>query len=266
MFNYILTDTTFTGVTKNNRTITVHSNNTNWADLMEAIKREDWDMVEVVTDRTTAINKFGEGKVEVVDGVVYFQGKQLHNTITERIMRMIKEGFNVGPMVSFLENLMENPSYRSIQDTYRFMEHNSLPITSDGHFLAYKRVTADFKDSHTGTFDNSVGSTVTMERRDVEDNPDVTCSSGLHFCSIGYLSHFYGDNIVILKISPANVVSIPTDYDNAKGRCCEYEVVGIHQHGTNTDTLSDTSVNDNYDDAYDEGYSDAMRNYDINSW
>ena len=30
---------------------------------------------------------------------------------------------------------------------------------------------------------------------------------------------------MILKINPANVVSIPSDYDNAKGRCCEYEVI-----------------------------------------
>jgi hypothetical protein len=31
---------------------------------------------------------------------------------------------------------------------------------------------------------------------------------------------------MILKISPADVVSIPTDYNGAKGRCMRYEVVG----------------------------------------
>jgi hypothetical protein len=30
---------------------------------------------------------------------------------------------------------------------------------------------------------------------------------------------------MILKINPADVVSIPTDYDGAKGRCMKYEVV-----------------------------------------
>jgi hypothetical protein len=29
----------------------------------------------------------------------------------------------------------------------------------------------------------------------------------------------------MIKINPKDVVSIPTDYDNAKGRCCEYVVV-----------------------------------------
>ena len=53
-----------------------------------------------------------------------------------------------------------------------------------------------------------------------------TCSYGLHFCSEGYLRHFGGDRVVILKINPRDVVSIPTDYNNTKGRCCRYEVIG----------------------------------------
>lgn len=31
---------------------------------------------------------------------------------------------------------------------------------------------------------------------------------------------------VIVKINPRDVVSIPTDYDNSKGRACRYEVIG----------------------------------------
>ena len=31
---------------------------------------------------------------------------------------------------------------------------------------------------------------------------------------------------MILKINPADVVSIPTDYNNSKGRTCRYEVIG----------------------------------------
>ena len=71
---------------------------------------------------------------------------------------------------------------------------------------------------------------------------------------------------MILKINPADVVSVPTDYNNSKGRCCKYTVVGIHQYGEDTDTLSESPVNDDYDNGFDDGYSDAMRNYDINSW
>jgi len=86
-------------------------------------------------------------------------------------------------------------------------------------------VRSDFTDCHTGKFDNSPGQVVTMPRNEVNEDKDQTCSSGLHFCSLSYLSSFYGDKVVILKINPRDVVSIPSDYNNAKGRCCRYEVI-----------------------------------------
>lgn len=253
---YILTSTTFTGVTTDNRTITISSSNAHWNSLLYAVRDKDWDLVEEIADMPKAINKYGLGQITVVDGVIYYQDTEVHNTVTERIVRMMGEGFDVDPMLRFLENLMDNPSNRSVRDLYRFLEHNSLPITSDGHFLAYKYVTDDFKDCYSRTKDNSVGSTVSMERRDVEDNPDVTCSSGLHFCSIDYLGGG-GQNVVILKINPADVVSIPTDYNNAKGRCCRYKVVGVHAEKGREDTLSQSAVNTAYDEGYDAGFEDA---------
>lgn len=269
--DYILTKTTFTGVTDESRTVTMSSSNTNWDKLYEAIIEGDWYSVEELCDLPTAINNYGQGKITVKGGVVYYEGNSVHNSMTSRILDMMHEGIDIQPMLMFLQNLLDNPSNRSIKDLYRFMEHNSLPITSDGYFLAYKRVTADFKDSYSNTYDNSVGQTVEMKRRDVEDNPDVTCSSGLHFCSIGYLSHFHGANIVILKINPSDVVSVPTDYENSKGRCCKYQVVGVHQYDDKTDTLSSSPVNNDYDhysedegDAYDQGYYDAVVNE--NGW
>jgi len=109
---------------------------------------------------------------------------------------------------------------------YGFLEKNRLPITGDGHFLAYKKVRDNFMDVYTGTMDNSVGKFVEMERNQVNDDKNQTCSAGLHFCSESYLNHFGGERTVIVKINPRDVVSIPTDYDNAKGRACRYEVIG----------------------------------------
>jgi len=74
--------------------------------------------------------------------------------------------------------------------------------------------------------DNSPGTIVEMERNQVDDNKDQTCSTGLHFCGMSYLSCFGGDRTVIVKINPADVVSIPSDYNEAKGRACRYEVIG----------------------------------------
>jgi hypothetical protein len=74
--------------------------------------------------------------------------------------------------------------------------------------------------------DNSIGMIVEMERNEVDDNRDNTCSSGLHFCSESYLKSFGGARTVIVKINPRDVVSIPSDYNDAKGRACRYEVIG----------------------------------------
>jgi hypothetical protein len=255
--DYIMTATTFTGVTSDDRTITVDHRNANWSLLKTAVRDKDWSLVEDLADMAKAVTDFGQGKIVVQDGVIFFEGVAVHNTVTERIIRMMSEGFDVTPMVLFLENLMENPSNRSIADLYRFLEHNALPITGDGCFLAYKMVNDDFTDARTGEMDNSVGATVEMPRRDVEDNPDVTCSTGLHFCSVDYLSSHWGSTIVILKVNPADVVSIPTDYNNAKGRACKYQVVGVHQEGHDHDSLADSVVNEDYDAGYEDGYEDG---------
>ena len=120
---------------------------------------------------------------------------------------------------------MENPSKRAVDELYGFLEKNDLPITPDGQFLAYKKVRHDFKDCHTGTMDNSPGQVVSMERNQVCEDKDLTCSYGLHFCGMSYLRHFGGDKTVIVKINPRDVVSIPSDYNEAKGRACRYEVI-----------------------------------------
>lgn len=178
-------------------------------------------------DIATAVEDFGEGRVTVEHGVVMYDGNALHNTMTNRIMDMMREGFNIQPMLLFLENLMENPDYRAVNELYGFLEKTDLPITANGCFRAYKMVTADYKDHHTGKFDNSIGAVVEMRRNLVNPDKETTCSDGLHFCSQGYLS-FYGSGgrTVIVEINPRDVVSIPVDYNNAKGRCCRYTVVG----------------------------------------
>jgi hypothetical protein len=142
------------------------------------------------------------------------------------MIEMLQEDFPVAPLVNFMENLMQNPSMNSVNELYGFLEKNNLPITSDGHFLAYKKVRENYLDCHSGTMDNSVGKIVEMERNQVDDVADRTCSTGLHFCSEDYLNHFGGERIMIVKVNPRDVVSIPSDYNRSKGRACRYEVVG----------------------------------------
>jgi len=195
--------------------------------IVDALKAQDWDSLRDLIEPRKAIVDFGSGHVSIDGNQVMWNGLPFHNALATRMIEMYREGFPIDPMVRFMENLMDNPSKRSVDQVYGFLEKNSLPITEDGHFLAFKRVREDYLDIHSGTIDNSVGQVVEMERNLVDDNPDSHCSTGLHFCSESYLGSFGSSNqpVMILKINPADVVSIPTDYNGAKGRCMRYEVV-----------------------------------------
>ena len=194
--------------------------------VLDAIKKQDWAQVKEVIEPKKIIVSYGRGNVSVQNGELLWKGKIMHGYLASKIVGMLQEGLPIDPLVNFMHNLMSNPSKRAIDELYGFLEKGAMPITPDGYFLAYKKVRANYFDVHSGTMDNSVGKIVEMERGEVDDDKDRTCSAGLHFCSRSYLNHFGGERIVIVKINPRDVVSIPSDYNDAKGRACRYEVIG----------------------------------------
>jgi hypothetical protein len=213
----------------NNKPHTITTSHISYEKIKQAIKNSDWASIEKLVDPVKQVINYSNGNVTVVGDVVCWQGRPLHGTLVTRIVQMLKDEFPVDPLVNFIDNLMQNPSKRAVTELYSFLEVGNLPITPDGHFLAYKRVKANYTDIYTGEMDNSVGSIVEMARNDVDEDKDRTCSSGLHFCSEAYLSHSYVSSseypTMILKINPRDVVSIPSDYNNTKGRACRYEIL-----------------------------------------
>jgi hypothetical protein len=185
-------------------------------------------MVKSVVDPAKEILAYGAGHVAIQGSKVFYKEREMAGVLTSRLIEMYQDGFPVEPLILFMENLMANPSKRAVEELYGFLEKGNLPLTPDGHFLAYKKVRKDFLDIHSGTMSNAPGSVVEMERNSVDDNMNNTCSTGLHFCSKEYLNHFGGSDsrTVILKINPRDVVSIPADYNATKGRTCRYEVIG----------------------------------------
>lgn len=209
-----------------NKSHTISKTHITYQKVLDAIKAQDWDLVKDIIEPKKVVLNYGKGNVSIQGEELFWKGKPLHNTMTTRMITMLQEGFPIEPMVNFMENLYQNPSKHSVDELYNFLEKSQLPITPDGHFLAYKKVRDNYTDCHTGTMDNSVGKIVEMERNEVDDDRNRTCSTGLHFCSLGYLGHFGGTRIMIVKINPRDVVSIPSDYDDTKGRACRYEVIG----------------------------------------
>lgn len=205
---------------------TINPSHLNYKKILKAIKKQKWEKIPKLLEVVESIKSYANGAVTIEGNSLYFNGEQLNSYLSNKIIKMYKEGFDIDPLTAFLQNLNMNPSSTAVSELYQFLEKGNLPITPDGHFLAYKKVQNDYKDCYTGTIDNSVGQIVEMPRNQVDDNRFNHCSSGLHFCSLDYLNHFSGSRIVVVKIHPKDVVSIPDDYDFTKGRCCRYEVVG----------------------------------------
>lgn len=170
------------------------------------------------------------GVVSVTNDAVLYNGEKVSNVLTQRILDMVGQGFDVSPWMSFMSNLYQNPSSSAREELYEFLEQADLPITPDGCFIAYKKVRSDYRDIYSGTYDNSVGRVVEMDRSMVNPDRTQTCAAGLHFCSKDYLPHFGngggGEHVMLVKVNPADVVSIPNDYKFTKGRTWRYEVVG----------------------------------------
>lgn len=231
--NYIVSGTGVMTIVVDNKSYTVGYDHPNYMAIKECVVNNDESKIEELIDIPSAIEDYAEGKVTVTDGVLRYDGEEIHNSLTDRIMGMMRTGFPFEPMIKFLANVLENHSNRAVQELYTFLEHKNLPITEDGCFLAYKAVTDDYKDKWTGEIDNSVGQTVSMQRRKVNDDCGVGCSDGLHCGALEYVESYRaehaGDRVVIVKVNPKDVVSVPTDCECQKVRTCEYQVIADYE-------------------------------------
>jgi hypothetical protein len=71
-----------------------------------------------------------------------------------------------------------------------------------------------------------VGDVVEMPRSEVTFDPSVSCSSGLHVADWGYANGM-GNTVLAVLVNPRDVVSVPTDYGDAKVRVCRYKVLEV---------------------------------------
>ncbi len=201
-----------------------------YQNIVAALIANDGAKAVSLLDLATSIDEFMQGHVSVSGGVVRYRGLIIDGGMTNRIIDAMKAGDSaqVERLVTFFGNLINNPSKRAIDELYGFLEAADIELTDDGHFLAYKRVRDTFKDIHSNTMCNKPGTTVWMQRHEVNDNKDQTCSAGLHVCSKGYLPHFgncASSRTLLCKVNPRDVVSVPSDYNNTKLRCNEYLVL-----------------------------------------
>jgi hypothetical protein len=244
MTSTLIPNKSLTVVTSDFKVFTIRADHPNWSKIMDALRANDEGLLVKLADMKNAFENFGtktteeKGNITVEGNSVSYKGKKLFGLDVDRIIEFCSQNLPKDSMVAFLEKKLQNPSYRSIEQLYSFLEQCGLTITPTGNFLAYKGVQEDWysvtsghltltqgRINETGQIYNGIGETIECPRNEVCDDFEVPCSTGLHIGSLDYAKGF-GQRTIIVEVSPADVVSVPKDCSCQKLRCHKYKVVG----------------------------------------
>jgi hypothetical protein len=229
---YILKPGTSLTVLLSGKLHTINSSHANFNAAVEAVKSKDVKALQRAIDVVGTISRYTFGRVSVKDNEVYFDNMVTHNACAKKVLEYISLGLDSTPLLALLNRLLtKNPSKKSCDQFWEFVDRYQLPIDEEGFVYMTKVVKNDFFDKYTGKIDNHVGQVVKMPRNQVSDeNTGNFCSHvGLHVGSLeSYVLGYYGsgdDRVIVCKVAPENVCAVPVDHNFAKVRVCEYEVV-----------------------------------------
>jgi hypothetical protein len=211
----------------------------NYSTLLFALQNKDVDLFKSSIIDSEKLNDFCQGYITFRNDVAYWDGIQMPDVFADRILELVSNGEEFDAIINFTANLAENPSDHSILELVDFLRHKYLPITKDGCFLAYKCVKPNYLDIYTGTIKNNIGLTPKVDRKEVDPDRDKECSYGLHVGCLEYVEYYGNSNggvnikepskshnkVIVVKVNPKNVITVPTDHNFGKLRCCEYTVL-----------------------------------------
>jgi hypothetical protein len=197
---------------------------------------DEENLIKLFFEINERVKKFTKGNFEVKDKKLHLKGSNepLPNAMSKALMELEKSGSDYMPLIRFWRKLSKSPHDNSKEQLYSFIIHNKIRITEQGDVVLEKGVQQkkngmpdELVDCHSKTIDHSVGSYVSMPREKVDDNKNSTCSTGLHAAPADYVRNHYAGKILIeIVVNPADIVSVPVDYNSSKVRCCAYRVVG----------------------------------------
>lgn len=269
--------------------------NPRWNDILNALRSGDAALLVDLMSIKTLVERFTDANVEIRDGNVFFKNRPLFGLDVDRLLEYVRDNVPYLRLLRFLERKQANPSYRSINELYKFLEHREMTLTERGTVIGYKGVANDYwsimgntatvmitgQTNSGGHILNTVGEKIRCDRSCVCDDYRQGCSPGLHIGSLEYAKS-WGPRVMVVEFDPADVVSVPDDCNCQKLRACAYEVVGEYSGSLVTElnplaneedesdthnTLSDgeyesyeedsdySEVNSDDDDAYDDGYA-----------
>lgn len=216
----------------NGKSHSVQSDNPNFNQIIDGLvsspQADPSELIELASPAETLTTN-GKGVIEVRGNAVYAHGHYLDNVWVKKLLTMRRDGHDFDPMLKALDSLMRNPSETARERLPIFVEQSQLGVFPDGRIAALKVIRDDFTDCYTGTFDNSPGKVVKVDREEVDPNPNHECSSGLHLGAYAYLPsygmHSENRRVVLCAFWPKDVVAVPRDYQGQKMRVCKYEVI-----------------------------------------
>lgn len=243
--------------------ISVDSNDIRYTDVSNALKNNNMEELRsilrdnkeayLLSKLKTEVQYFSDLKFtiventindtrEIISAEVEYKGQKLPEVLKNKLLDLYKAGTkDFSHLFKFIDNLLANPDENSREQLYSFLVHENMPITDDGTFIAYKAVQSDFysitgntktvilegKVNEKGQILNEIGKTIRMRHDDVENNPNVGCSHGLHVGSFKYADDFKGGNgrMIAVEVNPKDVVSVPHDCNCQKCRVSAYKVL-----------------------------------------
>lgn len=196
--------------------------------IKQSLNKQDVAEFLHYAEIANSINISGKGKITYSNGVLRYNESVIKNSMAERIIRLIEEGFNADPLIRFFEFCYENPNPTIVDRLYDFLANNCIMIDVNGYIVGYKKVRDDGYDFYSGTVKYELGQVVTIEREKCDGNSRNTCSSGLHIGSLDYVTkqwHPGEGKIFLLRTNPRDVTAIPEEAGAPKLRSCKVEVI-----------------------------------------
>lgn len=220
------------------------------------------DPANLVYSKTSKVSE----RITLAGGTLLFDGDPVDGPLAEFIVNIAQNSDNAASYkawISFMEKLATNPSDESKSHLFAFMTTHGLTVNPDGDIILYKGVRADGTSIHsgfgivdgkqmTGNLPNEVGSVLEFPRSKVDANRGVACSTGLHAGTFEYASDFAQGRLLTVAINPRDVVSVPSDHNDAKVRVSRYTVVEVNEQEQAYSTPVWGAEDDDFEDESDE--------------
>lgn len=216
-------------------------------------------------------NKILSDKFCLKNGALYFNDNLLEGTLASYVIKTFEnKDTNTDrdwrSIVRFVDNLYQNVDDNVRKELFKWMnsvlkKDSRLTITEDGCFIGYKGCLLKngqpysihsgtaYVDGvkHSGHIPNNVKTVISMPRSEVESDSNIHCSHGLHVGTYDYAKDFSRGVLLVCKVNPRDVVSVPSDCGGEKLRCCEYTVLQTQVDLLKEDVFyEDEEVNDKF--------------------